>query len=216
MSSSQFPYGPKSSQLPADQLVNDQVLWQSIRKGNHLAFSSLYKKYVNPLYNYGMHIHADHDEVVDTIQELFVNIWSRRESMAEVSKVKYYVFKSFKNLYIRRISREKQLIHSVNFSEYNELKVDSFEQELIVSQSYDQRIKSLQNAINELTKRQKEAVILRFYNELSFQEVGSLMGISVDSVHNLLSKAIGVLRKSKKLLFLIFSLCSFFLSVYYS
>jgi RNA polymerase sigma factor (sigma-70 family) len=76
--------------------------------------------------------------------------------------------------------------------------VESFEQELILSQSNDQRIKSLQNAVNELSKRQKEAVILRFYNELSFQEVGSLMSISVDSVHNHLSKAIVILRKNMK------------------
>jgi RNA polymerase sigma factor (sigma-70 family) len=198
MSLSYFPYHPNESDKPTDELVKDQVLWQSIRKGNQLAFSSLYKKYVNPLYNYGMHIQADHDGVMDTIQELFVNIWSRREFLAEVSKVKYYVFKSFRNLYFQRINIEKKLIHQLDFAEYSQFKVESFEQELILSQSTDQQLKSLQYAVNELTKRQKEAVILRFYNELSFQEVGSLMSISVDSVHNLLSKAIVILRKNMK------------------
>ncbi len=198
MSLSHFPYHPNESNKPTDELVKDQVLWQSIRKGNQLAFSSLYKKYVNPLYNYGMHIQADHDGVMDTIQELFVNIWSRREFLAEVSKVKYYVFKSFRNLYFQRINIEKKLVHQLDFAEYSQFKVESFEQELILNQSTDQQLKSLQYAVNELTKRQKEAVILRFYNELSFQEVGSLMSISVDSVHNLLSKAIAILRKNMK------------------
>ena len=198
MSLSHFPYHPNESDKPTDQLVKDQVLWQSIRKGNQLAFSSLYKKYVNPLYNYGMHIQADHDGVMDTIQELFVNIWSRRDSMSEVDKVKYYVFKSFRNLYFQRISKENKLVNHLDFIEYSEFKVESFEQELIQIQSNELRIKSLQNAINDLTKRQKEAVILRFYNELSFQEVGSLMSISVDSVHNHLSKAIVILRKNMK------------------
>jgi len=198
MSLSPIPYSPDKFDKPADQLVNDQVLWQSIRKGNQLAFTSLYKKYVNALYNYGMHIQVDHDGVIDTIQELFVNIWSRRDSMSEVDKVKYYVFKSFRNLYFQRISKENKLVHQLDFTEYSEFRVESYEQELILSQSNELQIKSLQNAINDLTKRQKEAVILRFYNELSFQEIGSLMSISVDGVHNLLSKAIAILRKNMK------------------
>lgn len=214
MSSSYFTHQFFQNESPADQLVNDQVLWQSIRRGNQLAFSSLYRKYVNALYNYGMHILADHDCVEDTIQEVFINIWTRREFMADVSKVQYYVFKSFRNLYFQRINKENKLVHQVNFLEYSDFKVDSFEQELITIQGNDQRIKSVQNAVNELTKRQKEAVILRFYNELSFQEVGSLMGISVDSVHNLLSKAITVLRKNIKHTFFMFFVLSAFQSVF--
>ena len=214
MSSSYFTHQLIQNENPADQLVNDQLLWQSIRGGNQLAFSSLYRKYVNALYNYGMHILADHDCVVDTIQEVFINIWTRREFMADVSKVQYYVFKSFRNLYFQRINKENKLVHQVDFLEYSDFKVDSFEQELITIQGNDQRIKSLQNAVNDLTKRQKEAVILRFYNELSFQEVGSLMGISVDSVHNLLSKAITVLRKNIKYTFFMFFVLNAFQSVF--
>ncbi len=198
MGLNRFPLNPKDLDTSTNQLVNDQVLWQSIKKGNQLAFSSLYRKYVNSLYNYGMHIQANHEDVKDTIQELFINIWSRRESMAEVIKVKYYIFKSFRNLYFQRINKEKNFTQKFEFPEFAELKVDSYEQELVDIQSKQVQSTRLQFAIGELTKRQKEAVILRFYNELSFQEVGSLMGISIDSVHNLLSKSIATLRESMK------------------
>ncbi len=194
MSSIYFSYNPSDSEKPADQLVNDQILWQSIRKGNQLAFSSLYKKYVNVLYNYGMHIQADHDEVVDTIQELFVNIWSRRESMAEVSKVKYYVFKSFKNLYVNRLQQERKLKGGLNDPLLSVSAEDSFEEELILSQTKQQQSKKLNAAVEHLTKRQKEAVLLKYYNEMTFTQVATIMGISLEAVQNLLSKAIQLLR----------------------
>jgi RNA polymerase sigma factor (sigma-70 family) len=194
MSFNYFSYNPSQSENPADQLVNDQILWQSIRKGNQLAFSSLYKKYVNALYNYGMHIQADHDEVVDTIQELFVNIWSRRESMAEVSKVKYYIFKSFKNLYVNRLQQVRKLKGGLNDPLLSASVEDSFEEELILSQTKQQQSKKLNAAVEQLTKRQKEAVLLKYYNELTFTQVATVMGISVEAVQNLLSKAIQLLK----------------------
>jgi RNA polymerase sigma factor (sigma-70 family) len=49
-------------------------------------------------------------------------------------------------------------------------------------------------ALRTLTKRQQEAIYLKFYSNLSYKEVASIMSISVDSIYNLISKAIDSLQ----------------------
>jgi RNA polymerase sigma factor (sigma-70 family) len=49
-------------------------------------------------------------------------------------------------------------------------------------------------ALNSLTKRQKEAITLKFYDGLSYQEVAVLMAMSVRATYNLIYRAIEVLR----------------------
>ena len=64
---------PLKNQNPntKDQSLDDSTLWLSFKKGNDLAFSILYNKYVQRLYSYGMHSCRDKDLVLDCLQELF-------------------------------------------------------------------------------------------------------------------------------------------------
>jgi RNA polymerase sigma factor (sigma-70 family) len=49
-------------------------------------------------------------------------------------------------------------------------------------------------ALHVLTKRQQEAIYLKFYCNLSYKEVATTMSISADSIYNLISKAIDDLQ----------------------
>ncbi len=178
----------------ASSASEDRVLWESVKKGNALAFSSLFKKFANPLYNYGMHFFPDSDLAKDCIQELFASLWQKRESLSEVALVKAYLFKSYRNLFLARISESKHIAHP-DFLEEDILESDeSKESEWIRVEQVMYDSKLLNHAILELTRRQREAVLLRFYNGLECRQVGEVMGISVEAVHNLISKAIHLLR----------------------
>ncbi|HSF55420.1 MAG TPA: sigma-70 family RNA polymerase sigma factor [Algoriphagus sp.] len=174
--------------------VEDRVLWESVKKGNELAFSSLFKKFINPLYNYGMHFFSDSDLVKDCIQELFTSIWLKKDSLSDVVQVKFYLFKSFRNLFFAKISSGKHAVHRDFWDEDLGELDDSKESELIHEEETLENSKLVQTAIQGLTRRQREAVILRFYNNLENKQVAEVMGISVESVHNLVSKAIQFLR----------------------
>jgi len=178
-----------------DLSLDDKVLWNSIRKGNNLAFTTLYKKYVNQLFNYGMHISFDRDLVLDCLQELFAGIWIRREGLVELNHVNYYLFKSFRNLVVQKLSKKKKMIFGIDFSKTIKEFDSSWEENLISDQTKEQKLKQLNSAINCLTGRQREAVLLKYFNELSYQQTSSIMGISLESTHNLISKAIQCLRK---------------------
>ena len=74
----------------------------------------------------------------------------------------------------------------------------SFEQESIEIESNQIRTRSIQNAMNNLSNRQAEAIHLRFYQGLSLDEIASLMKIQKQVVKNLLSKSYIILKISLK------------------
>jgi len=61
-----------------------------------------------------------------------------------------------------------------------------------------ERSKKVRKSLQALTKRQREAIFLKFFNQLSYHEVAAIMNLHVDSVYNLISKAIDILRKKLK------------------
>src|SRR5690606_5747097 len=87
----------RSPKISSNSKSDDNALWQSVRKGNDLAFSNLYQRFSNLLFNYGMHFCHNRELVKDCIQELFTSIWTKRETLTDIDSVKYYLFKSYRN-----------------------------------------------------------------------------------------------------------------------
>jgi RNA polymerase sigma factor (sigma-70 family) len=181
--------------LPDSSASEDRLLWESVKKGNQLAFSALYKKLVNPLYNYGMQFALDADLVKDCIQELFTSIWINRDKLSDVDQVKFYLFKSFRNLIFSKISKSKRAMQDLWDMDREEVE-DSKEHEWINEEESLENTRLLKSAMQWLTRRQREAIILRFYNNLDSGQIAEVMGISVEGVHNLVSKAIRLLREN--------------------
>ena len=165
----------------------------------NLHFQYYYRRYVNRLFNYGMHSCKDRDLVKDCLQELFARLWAKRETLGVAGSVNFYLFKSFRRLLIRRLiaNRKFSLPFQGEPSSVFEF-IPSCEDSIIENEVKSQRMEMLKASMNALTKRQREAIFLKFFNELSYHEVASIMDLRVDSVYNLLSKAIDVLRTKLK------------------
>jgi RNA polymerase sigma factor (sigma-70 family) len=193
--------------------VEDRVLWQRFKNGNDLAFSILYKKYVQRLYNYGMHTCHDRELVLDCLQELFGRLWDKRNHVADVEAVNFYLFKSFRRVLLNKLvqNRKRSLLSFDSKSTGFEFH-SSLEDAIILEEASVQQIAQLKKAVETLTKRQREAIFLKFFNELSYQDVAAVMEMNVDSVYNLMTKAIDSLRKTLKraYLFLPFLLSAYF------
>lgn len=182
-----------------EQSLDDSTLWLNFKKGNDLAFSVLYNKYVHKLYSYGMHTCRNKDLVLDCLQELFTVLWDRREKVSEVTCVNYYLFKSFRRLLMNRLTLGKKFLISISDRDgYGFDFAPSTEETIIEEEWATERNRKVRNSLNGLTKRQREAIFLKFFNQLSYHEVAAIMDLHVDSVYNLISKAIDILRKRLK------------------
>jgi RNA polymerase sigma factor (sigma-70 family) len=175
--------------------LDDKFLWQSIREDNELSFSILYKKYTKLLYNYGMHSCHDHELVMDCLQELFASLWSNRKSSTNVYAVNAYLFKSFRRLLVKKLKWRNRFSLSLENREERYFEIvlpadHSMEQEEFEAE----RMKKLTKCMSALTKRQREALFLKFYNNLNYNDIASIMDLQVDSVYNIISKALDCLR----------------------
>lgn len=179
--------------------LGDSALWQRFRTGNDLAFSILYKKYIQRLFNYGMHTCYDRELVLDTLQELFGRLWSKRNDLSDVEAVNSYLYKSFRRLLVNKIiNKRKQAFLHINSNDRSFEILSSIEDSIILQETTVEQFAKLKHAISILTKRQREVIFLRFYNDLSYKEVALVMEMSVDSVYNLVAKAIEALRITLK------------------
>ena len=175
----------------------DSKIWNAFRNGSRDAFDYIFKHYASQLFAYGSQFTKDNELVLDCIQDLFVELWNRRQNISETTSIKFYLLRSLR----RRIARTLQGIKrfetiSEEFS-YLEDKINFSAEHLIVLQEANRSKKaSLRKAVQELTKRQREAIYLKFYQGLNNSAIASVMDLSESSVMTLVSQAIRALRLS--------------------
>lgn len=173
----------------------DEELWDLMRQSSKLAFSLLYKRYVHILYNFGKKITSDTEIISDTIQELFTELWEKRNTVNEVNYVKIYLIKSFRYKLIRTISKSKKYEQQLTFEE---LLIETPDWDDSMETSNIERRKILKTQLEQLPKRQREVIHLRYYHNLDNEEIAEIININYQSVSNLLHRAIKKIRSNIK------------------
>src|SRR6187402_1491553 len=179
--------------LNGDAVQSDQHLWLSFREGDHKAYTLLLRKHANILFSYGCKFSKDEDFVKDCIQDVFFELWNRREKISQAANVKAYLFKSLR----LRIFREQSKWTNSESFEDSFLFRDEFniEAHLIQEQTSKEISKKLQTILTTLTQRQKEILYLHFFEDMDHDGIGRIMGLNRQSVYNLLYRSITTLRK---------------------
>jgi RNA polymerase sigma factor (sigma-70 family) len=170
-------------------------LWRRFKSGNKTAFGEIFKIYYKPLSVYGQNIHPDYDFINDCIQEMFLEFWQYRQTIGDVNSVKFYIIKCFKRKVIRNLENLKKKETKSLKNNYDKIFTNSFESELVSEQVEQQKKLKVANEIRGLSKRQQEAVFLKFYQDLSYEEICSIMSLNYQSVKNLIHNSVKTLRE---------------------
>lgn len=166
----------------------DAENWQKIVEGNKQAFSEAYTLFYKKLYNYGRKFTDDDNNIEDAIQEVMLSVWNKREKLDKVSFPVTYIYTSFRYLLFAQLRKEKKKVLMISLNE-NEVEF-SADHMLICSEEGSIKEKQLQQAIAKLTSRQREAIFLRFYEGLNYDEVAATLGISVKATYKIMARAI--------------------------
>ncbi|MPR36753.1 RNA polymerase sigma factor [Salmonirosea aquatica] len=188
---------------------DDTTLWQSFRKGDRTAFEHILESHYTLLLKYGIRICNDKEFVKDCLHDLFVDLWNRREQLEEIRNLKSYLLVSFRRKVLKESHKLRWFREAGEVTEDYTFEVQfTIEAYLINNEVQHESLLRLKNSLEKLTKRQREVIYLRFYQEMDYDEIADSLGINYHSVVNLMYEGMKLLRKNWFLALL--TTCTFF------
>lgn len=178
-------------------LNNDYELWHTYIQGSRSALDQLFERYAPMMLVYGKRFTGDEDLISDCIQDVFFDIWIKKEGLSsEVENVRSYLITCFRRKILRRMTMDQRFLceQAIHDNLHNKISF-SAETLLIDRETRKGREKQLKQAIGKLSKRQQEALYLKYFLCLSYKEIGVIMHTEVKSVYNLIGKSIASLRE---------------------
>lgn len=176
---------------------DDLSLWRRFRAGNEKALDEIFDRNVRPLYDYGYRLSRDYALVQDCLQDLFASLWANRKTLGDTDNIRFYLMKSLRRLILRKL---KTKIHHVSHEEVSgtsDFEVEfSHEFRLINEEISRENKEKLSAALQLISKRQREVIYHRYFQDLSHEEIADVMSITISSVYNLMSKAMEALAAS--------------------
>ena len=176
-------------------MTSDQQLWDQLKSGDKSALAAIYNREADYLYSYCCRLTPDKELILDCIQDLFVEIWNKRTSIGSTDNIRPYLITSIRRKVIHQL---KKTIYTAGEIE-EELAFrteDDIETDIIAQENQSEKAKMLALGMEGLSKRQREAIYHKYYNNLSYDEICKVMELNYQSVRNLISSGIKRLRQN--------------------
>jgi len=166
-----------------------KLLLESLKKGDDRAFNELYNSYREPALRFCNSILKDIEESENIIQEVFIKIWNRRETINPELNFTSYLFTIIKNRVFDHLKEVKK----------NEFLKEKFWEKVLEYKAVDNEIKEerfakIKEAVENLSEKRKEIIKLNYEEGKSYEEIAQQLNISKNTVKNQLVKAKQVIR----------------------
>lgn len=170
---------------------SDQELLLLLRKGNESALTIIYSRYWQPLFISAYNFLKDKEACEDIIQEIFINIWNKRESIEYTVSLKAYLYASVRYEVYRQVKAGN--VRANIFENITENMLTSTDHHILEHKELLSKINSI---VAQLPEKCREVYHLSRVEQLSHKEIALKLNISTKTVENHLTKALRVLRTS--------------------
>lgn len=167
----------------------DEVLLERIGRGDMAAVSALVSRKLPRLLSLGRRMLSDPTEAEDVAQETLLRTWKQAATWVPgKARIDTWMHRVALNLCYDRLRRRRDTVNSDDI----EIMDDTAGPSVQLEQA--QTAKALQNALAQLPERQRTAITLNYYQEMSNIEAASVMGVSIEAMESLLARARRTLR----------------------
>ena len=177
----------------------DDSLWQKIREGSAAAFNILYEKYWQVVYEGAMKRLKDHDQAQDITQDIFSNLWLKREEL-NIADLPAYLYVSVRNRALNVFEKQNRYIPFEQLIQHNIDLYGDRADAVLLRNDFLQAYKALIDALP--TRRRR--IFQYYYDEgLSTEEIARELALSRKTVQNQLGRAVSYLRTNLSVLLLL-------------
>ncbi|MEO8666333.1 MAG: sigma-70 family RNA polymerase sigma factor [Ignavibacteria bacterium] len=155
----------------------DEELILSFNRGDKNAFNLIVRKYQKKVYWTVRKMVLDHDDADDLTQEVFIKLYRSLGEFRGESKLFTYVYKMAINYSLNHLNRNKKILSRKSGMDNSQLRShDKIADEQISSKD---RTRLLEEAISSLPEQQRAVFTMRYYDNLTYEEISGIMNKSV-------------------------------------
>lgn len=177
-----------------DKTIHNNLINSSLKDGEPAAYKIIFDKYYKDLFSFINFYTNDNNKTEDIIQETFVRLWDKRDSIKQDISVIGFLYKVSYNIFVDNYRKEKREKSSLDLFAYDRLvsliDEDEFEK--------NRRITKVRNAINDLPKRCKEVFEMSKFGGYKYSEISEKLNISIKTVEAQMGKAFSIIRNKIK------------------
>lgn len=165
-------------------MSSDEELADAFRSGDDGAFSILYERYRRTLYVFGERMLGSAEAAADLVQDTFLGIYERRHELQSLRSFRGWLFTVGRNrcLTLLRQQKTRGRLGASADSEPQEK-----EPPALLESAEESRL--VQRALAEMPPEQREVLVLREYQELSYREIAEITGATESAVKARLFRA---------------------------
>jgi RNA polymerase sigma-70 factor (ECF subfamily) len=187
-----------------DKEIPSEDLMARIAKGDADAFELMVNRHQTSVLNLIYRFIGDRTQAKDLAQEVFLRVWQAAGSYQPKAKFTTWIYRITANLCINELksSRRRKLFQFLRFGEDQENTIEGAlvdaspsPEDLLLSREQSRRIS---DALQSLPANQRMALVLKRYDDLSYEEIAQIIGCSVSAVESLLVRAKRTLQEKLK------------------
>jgi RNA polymerase sigma-70 factor (ECF subfamily) len=184
--------------------LSSEELMARVAKGDDEAFEVLVTRHQTSVLNLIYRFLGDRTQAKDLTQEVFIRVWRRSKGYKPTAKFTTWIYRITANLCFNelRSSRRKKWFQ---FLRSDGIRKDQTEQDFADGSPSPEdlllakeRSRQISDALQSLPENQRMALILKRYDDLSYQEIAQVLGCSVSAVESLLVRAKRTLQEKLK------------------
>jgi RNA polymerase sigma-70 factor (ECF subfamily) len=183
--------GPGRLAINPSGILDNTVLLARLRKGDEAAFDAIFRAWYASLVRASESIVRSRAIAEEIVQDVMLELWKRRETLAEDTSPQAYLFQAARNRSLNHVRHERVAKDGAPYAARPET-VDATAHSQVVE---DEMKVAVKRAIDGLPDRCREVFELSRTSGLKYSEIATVLGISVKTVEAQMGKALRVLRE---------------------
>jgi RNA polymerase sigma factor (sigma-70 family) len=172
--------------VPNYAAYNEQEILRKVADGDEHAFSELFYHWLPFLSTHIFRITESRELTEEIVQDVFLKIWMSRETLTDINNFKGYLIIVSRNHalnFLRKRSRE-EMQFTVWKQELNNTDDEN---------NWQSHLTLIDEAIDQLSQRQKEIYLLHRHERLTYEEIGNRLSIGRETVKSHLKLAVSAI-----------------------
>ncbi len=170
--------------------MDDRTLYERCRDGDELAWEALVVRFQARVCSVAFGYTGSEEEALDVAQEVFVRIWRRLDSCRDPDRLAAWVLSIARNACLDHLRRRKarppaQDVPAEELGGLADPRADAADRQLVRDEQRD----ILEQALQELTPINREAILLKDIQELSLEDMAEMLDLPLGTVKSRCSRA---------------------------